>query len=157
MWLALSRSSTASRTESPDSGQWWRTEEFSTIQKSAESLRKAGNYAALEKLYVRAIDQARSHGNLRAQVSYLTALGNTYVYLFRYTDAIKAYVQARDLAHANSDWLAEGAVAPGSPVSTCLPAIGPLPVKARKLVWMLPGVFPRDHIMKHNSSCNTRG
>ncbi len=113
VWLALSRSSTASRTESPDSGQWWRTDEFSTIQKSAETLRSAGNYAALEKLYIRAVGQARTRGNLRARASYLTALGNTYVYLFRYTDAIKAYVQARDLAHANSDWLAEGAVAPG--------------------------------------------
>ncbi len=113
LWLALSRPSTASRTESPDSGQWWRAEEFSSIQKSAENLRQTGDYAALEKLYLQAVGKARTAGNMRAQASYLTALGNTYVYLFRYTEAINSYVQARDLAHANSDWLAEGAVAPG--------------------------------------------
>ena len=113
LWLAMSRSSTASRTESPDPVQWWRTQEFEQIQKSAESLRKGGDFAALEKLYVKAVGQARAAKNLRAQTSYLTALGNTYVFLFRYSDAIQAYAQARDLAHASSDWLAEGAVAPG--------------------------------------------
>ena len=113
LWLALSRPSTASRTESPDSVQWWRTEEFSNIQKSAEKLRRSGDYPALEKLYLQAVAQAGLTGNLRAQSSYLTALGNTYVFLFRYTDALGAYGKARDLAHANSDWLAEGAVAPG--------------------------------------------
>ncbi len=113
LWLALSRPSTASRTESPDSAQWWRTEEFSDIQKSAEKLRRSGDYAGLEKLYLQAVAQARHAGNLRAQASYMTALGNTYVFLFRYTDALDAYGKARDLAHANSDWLAEGAVAPG--------------------------------------------
>jgi CHAT domain-containing protein len=113
MWLALSRSSTASRTESPDSGQWWRTQQFEQIQKSGAQLRKAGDFAALEKLYVKAVAQARTAKNLRAQASYLTALGNTYVFLFRYPDAIRAYTEARDLAHASSDWLAEGAVAPG--------------------------------------------
>ena len=113
LWLALSRSSTASRTESPDSSQWWRAEEFSSIQTSAESLRKAGNFAALEKLYLKAVAQARTARNMRAEASYLTALGNTYVFLFRYSEAIRAYGQARDLAHASSDWLAEGAVAPG--------------------------------------------
>jgi CHAT domain-containing protein/tetratricopeptide (TPR) repeat protein len=113
LWLAMSRSSTASRTESPDSDQWWRAEEFSTIQESAETLRRAGDYPALEELYLQAADKAQAVGNMRAQASYLTALGNTYVFLFRYTEAIGAYAQARDLAHANSDWLAEGAVAPG--------------------------------------------
>ena len=113
LWLALSRSSTASRTESPDSVQWWRAEEFAQIQKSAESLRKAGDFAGLEKLYVKAVAQARAAKNLRAQTSYLTALGNTNLFLFRYAEAIQAYAQARDLAHASSDWLAEGAVAPG--------------------------------------------
>jgi tetratricopeptide (TPR) repeat protein len=109
----MSRPSTASRTESPDSDQWWRTQQFSEIQKSAGALRKAGDFSGLEKLYVRALAQARATKNLRAQAGYLTALGNTYVYLFRYTDAIAAYAEARDLAHASSDWLAEGAVAPG--------------------------------------------
>lgn len=113
LWLALSRSSTASRTESPDSVQWWRTQEFGQIQKSAESLRKSGDFGGLEKLYVKALVQARAAKNLRAQTSYLTALGNTYVFLFRYPEAIQAYAQARELAHASSDWLAEGAVAPG--------------------------------------------
>ncbi|MEO5925422.1 MAG: CHAT domain-containing tetratricopeptide repeat protein [Bryobacteraceae bacterium] len=113
LWLALSRPSTASRTESPDSGQWWQAEEFSIIQKSAENLRRSGDYVALEKLYLQAVNKARTVGNMRARASYLTALGNTYVYLFRYAEAINAYVEARDLAHANSDWLAEGAVAPG--------------------------------------------
>lgn len=113
LWLALSRSSTASRTESLDSVQWWRTQEFEQIQKSAESLRKAGDFGALERLYVKAVAQAKAANNLRAQTSYLTALGNTYVFLFRYSEAIQAYTQARELAHASSDWLAEGAVAPG--------------------------------------------
>ena len=94
LWLAMSRPSTASRTESPDSDQWWRAEEFSTIQKSAETFRRAGDYAALEKLYVQAANKAHTAGNMRAQASYLTALGNTYVYLFRYTDAITAIGRA---------------------------------------------------------------
>lgn len=113
LWLALSRSSTASRTESPDSSQWWRTNEFIQIQKSAENLRKTGDISGLEKLYVKAVGIARAESNLRAQASYLTALGNTYVLQFRYPEAITVWAQARDLAHSNSDWLAEGAVAPG--------------------------------------------
>ncbi len=52
-------------------------------------MRHSGDYAGLEKLYLQAVNKARAIGNMRAQARYLTALGNTYVYLFRYTDAIE--------------------------------------------------------------------
>lgn len=113
LWLVLSRPSAASRVESPHSSQWWGTEAFSEIQRSAEQLRKAGDYGSLEKLYLRAIEKARQSGEARAETSYQTALGNTYVFLYRYTDAIRAYRAARELAESRSDWEAAGAVAPG--------------------------------------------
>ncbi|MFM2124369.1 MAG: hypothetical protein RL328_820, partial [Acidobacteriota bacterium] len=71
------------------------------------------DFQALERLYVQAVEQARRAGNPKAQVSYLTALGNTYVYLCRYTEALRVYLEARDLARDSDDWVAAGAVAPG--------------------------------------------
>jgi CHAT domain-containing protein len=109
----LSRPSAASRDGSPNSSEWWRTENFSYISKSSERLRREGDYAALEKLYRHAIAEARRAGNLHAQISYWTALGNTYVFLYRYAEAVDAYIQARELATAIGDWEAVGAVAPG--------------------------------------------
>ena len=125
LWLATSGSSTASRTGSPDSVPWWATENFSSLQKTARRLHQAGDYGALEELYLRAIDSAQAAGNLRTQASYLTALGNTCVLRFRYAEAIGVYQKARDLAHASSDWLAEGAVASG--LSSVYLAVGDWP------------------------------
>ncbi|MEO8099143.1 MAG: CHAT domain-containing protein [Acidobacteriota bacterium] len=113
LWLVLSRTSTASRTGSPNSSHWWGTEDYTRVKHSAEQLRRTGDYPALEKLYGQALQQARIANHPLAQVSYLTALGNTYVFLFRYTDALNAYREARQVAESMGDWLAAGAVAPG--------------------------------------------
>lgn len=112
-WLAWSRPSAASRTESPNSGQWWESEVYSGIQQSAQQLRKTGDFPALEQLYTRGVELARHNGDTQAETSYLTALGNTHTHLFHYADAVRAYSQARDLALANNNWEAAGAVAPG--------------------------------------------
>jgi CHAT domain-containing protein len=113
IWLAWSNPSAASREESSNSTQWWGSEQFARIEKSAKQLRDSGNFAALEGVYIDAIEAARRAGHPRAQVVYRTALGNTYVYLYRYAEALNAYTQARDLAARSDDWLAAGAVAPG--------------------------------------------
>ncbi len=113
LWLVWSKPSAASREESSHSSQWWGAEQFSSIEKSAKQLRVSGNFPALEQLYAQAVEQSRRVGNPKAQVSYLTALGNTYVYLYRYAEALSAYGMARDLARRSDDWLAAGAVAPG--------------------------------------------
>lgn len=113
LWLVWSKPSAASREESSHSSQWWGAEQFSSIEKSAKQLRVSGDFAALEQVYAQAVEQSRRAGNPKAQVSYLTALGNTYVYLYRYAEALSAYGKARDLARRSDDWLAAGAVAPG--------------------------------------------
>jgi tetratricopeptide (TPR) repeat protein len=113
VWLVWSGPSAASRDESSSSAQWWDSEQFARIEKTAKQLRGSSDFPALERLYVEAVEQARRAGNPRAQVSYLTALGNTYVYLCRYTEALRVYLEARDLARDSEDWVAAGAVAPG--------------------------------------------
>lgn len=110
VWLAMSRPSAANRTESPHSAHRWGSEEVSSIQKSAEALRRSGDFAALEALYERAAADAR---NAKVRTNYLIALGNTRVLRFRYAEALSTYIEARELAHAAKDWLSEGAVAPG--------------------------------------------
>ena len=130
-WLVWSKPSAASRAESSHSAQWWGAEQFSRIETSAKQLRVSGNFTALEQVYENAIEQSRLAGNPRAQVSYLTALGNTYIYLYRYAEALSAYTQARDLAHRSDDWLAAGAVTPG--LSSVYFLIGDWPA-ARKTV-----------------------
>lgn len=129
--LALSRPSAASRTESPNSAEWWRTGDFAYIGKSAERLRREGDYSSLEKLYRHAIAEAQRAGNPNAQISYWTALGNTYVFLYRYAEAVDAYSQAREFAKAIGDWPAAGAVAPG--LSSIYLFVGDLPT-ARETV-----------------------
>ncbi len=113
LWLVLSRPSAASRVESPHSSQWWGTEAFSGIQDSAKKLRQAGDYAGLEKLYLQAIQKARQARIADAETSYRTALANTYVFLYRYPEALNAYRSARELAESRGDWEAAGAIAPG--------------------------------------------
>lgn len=113
LWLAMSRPSAASRTESSGSVKWWEAGEFASIGKSAKQLRGNGDYVALEQLYRQGVDIARRSGNTQAQTSYWTALGNTYVFLYRYEDAVDAYGRARELAKITGDWPAAAAVAQG--------------------------------------------
>lgn len=113
LWLAWSHPSAANRAESSHSAQWWGSEKYSQIEKAAQQLRAAGNFPELERVYQRGIQQARADRNVRAQISYLTALGNTYLYLYQYAEAISAYAQARALAEEAGDWIAAGAIAPG--------------------------------------------
>jgi CHAT domain-containing protein len=112
-WLAISRPSTPSRAEIATSEAWWNGTRFADIREEAARLRGKGDFAGLESVYLRAIEDARTLNNAAAETSYLTALGNTYVYLSRYDDALVSYGRARDVARAHRDWLAEGAVAPG--------------------------------------------
>lgn len=111
--LAMSRPSAASRTESPDAVPWWSAGEFASIQKSAEQLRAAGDYPAMERLYRGAVETARRAGNPQAQINYSTALANTHLFLYRYGDAVDAYEQARRLANATRDWPSACVVAAG--------------------------------------------
>jgi len=129
--LALSRPSAASRTESPNSTEWGRREEFANIGKSAERLRREGDYSSLETLYRHAIAEAQRARIPQAQISYWTALGNTYIFLYRYSEAVDAYHQARDLATAIGDWSAAGAVAPG--LSSIYLFVGNLPAARNAL------------------------
>jgi CHAT domain-containing protein len=129
--LAVSRPSTANRSEAPPSEPWWKAEEFAEIQKTSAALRAAGDFAALEPLYLRGVEVARQAGRREAESSYWGALGNVYVYLLRYAEAVEAYQHARELATAAGDWLAAGAVAPG--LSSVYYLVGDLP-SARRAV-----------------------
>lgn len=109
----MSRPSAAGRTESRNSDPYWKAGEFAALRKTSERLRREGDYAALETLYRQGVDKAREAENPRAEIDYWTSLGNTYIFLYRYEDAIDAYEQAREMAKTIGDWPAAAAVAPG--------------------------------------------
>ncbi|MEP7353036.1 MAG: hypothetical protein ABI824_07370 [Acidobacteriota bacterium] len=112
LWLVLSRPSAAGRTGSPNPSPGWDTE-FQQFKQRAEELRKRSNYSALESLYKEAEQRAAAAHEAPSRISYITALGNTYVFMFRYTEALDTYRQAANLAEQSGNWEAAGAVAPG--------------------------------------------
>ncbi len=125
IWLAVTRPSAANRTESPHSSAGWGIPEFEEIAREGPELRRRHAYAAQEELYQQGIAEARQRHHVPAEITYLTALANTYIWLYRYTEAITAYGDAARLARASGDWEAAGAIAPG--LSSLYRLVGDLP------------------------------
>lgn len=109
--MAGSRRSDAVWSGSSSSNAWWEAEEFSSIAGTAARLRAARDLLGLEKLYQDSYKLAVERRILPAQITYLTALGNTYLLAFRYGDALQSYVRARTLARTAQDWSNAGLIA----------------------------------------------
>lgn len=93
--------------------RWWESGEFQALQAQAAALRGNADYAGLAGVYQKAEQYARQVGHVPARIAYLTALGNVYLLLFRYREAIDTYRRATQLAEESGDWEAAGAIAPG--------------------------------------------
>ena len=80
-------------------------------------LRTSRDWPRLEQVYAAGLQQASQLGNVAAQLSYLTAIGNTRLLRLRFGDAIQSYLQAKTLAVQSRDWASVG------PISLNLAAI----------------------------------
>jgi CHAT domain-containing protein/tetratricopeptide (TPR) repeat protein len=123
--LAGTRPPAASRVESPHSNAGWGIREFEAIAMEAPRLRGERRYAELEALYRDGLEQARRLGHNPAQVRYLIALGNLFIPLYRFTEAIAFYAEAASLAEEARDWPALVSVSPG--LSSVYYQVGDLP------------------------------
>lgn len=63
----------------------------------------AGKYVASIRVYESGLQEATRRGNLRSALRFLNNLGSAQYRVFRYRDAINAYLKARDLALAVGD------------------------------------------------------
>lgn len=111
--LLCSGPSAGSRRHAEADASWWEAGKFREFQAQAGALHRVNDYAGLEQLYRTAEQYARQIGQMQARISYLTALGNSYLMLFRYREAIETYREATRLAEESGDWEAAGAIAPG--------------------------------------------
>jgi len=105
--------SVGGRSNSGAPPRWWETGVFKEFHAQADELHRKNDYSGLEELYRKAEQYARQAGQQQARVSYLTALGNTYLILFRYREAIETYREATRLAEDSGNWEGAGAIAPG--------------------------------------------
>jgi len=108
--MAVTRPSPATDPESLRSGKWWDAEDFRSIRASAAQRRAAGDLAGLETVCQAGLELARSLGNRKAQIGYLTTIGNSRLQRFQYGDALNAYLEASRLAEAARDWEDFGAI-----------------------------------------------
>ena len=109
--LALTGSSSAIRTGSPDSSHWWETKDFTDLTESARAYRAAADFAGLESVYAQGYQRARALANRPAQISYLSNLGTAHMLALRYGPALEAYREASALAEQAGDWSALGGIA----------------------------------------------
>ena len=65
----------------------------------------------LESVYAEGYRRAKALGNLAAQISYLSNLGNARWLSLRYAPALEAYLEASRLAERTGDWSALGGIA----------------------------------------------
>ena len=109
--MAATRPSSAIRTGSPDSSQWWETKDFAEFTEAAHARRAAGDFAGLESVYIDGYQRAAALGNQAAQISYLSNLGTARWLSLRYAPALEAYLEASTLAERVGDWSALGGIA----------------------------------------------
>ena len=109
--MVATRPSSAIQAGSPDSGQWWETNDFVELGKTVRALRAAGDFAGLESAYMQGYQRARALGNVAAQITYLSNLGTARMLSLRYVPALEAYLEASALAERAGDWFALGGIA----------------------------------------------
>ena len=109
--MVATRPSSAIQAGSPDSSQWWETQDFKEFTETAHALRAAGDFAGLESVYMQGYQRAKALANVTAQISYLSNLGAARWVSLRYAPALEAYLEASSLAEQEGDWSALGGIA----------------------------------------------
>src|SRR5215472_16869665 len=64
---------------------------------------RSGEYLRAIRIYEGGYQEAKRRGSLRTAVRFLNNLGSAHYQMFRYRDAIQAYLEARDIAAAQGD------------------------------------------------------
>ena len=85
--------------------------ELRELRHQGNAALRAGEYHQAIQTYEAGYQKAERSGNLRSAVRFLNNLGGAHYQMFRYRDAIQAYLQARDLAASQGDKQTLGAVA----------------------------------------------
>jgi CHAT domain-containing protein/tetratricopeptide (TPR) repeat protein len=84
--------------------------EFGEMRARANALFRAGDYLPAMQLYQAGYEDAKRRGSPRTAVRFLNNLGGANYRMFRYRDAIQAYLAARDLATSLHDQETLGAL-----------------------------------------------
>ena len=77
--------------------------ELLRLKHEGHDLFQSGKYLAAIQVYERGYTEARRLRDARSQLRFLTNLGSANYQLFRYRDALKAYLEARTLAASQGD------------------------------------------------------
>lgn len=73
------------------------------LRSEGNTLYRAGKYLGALRIYERGVQEASRRGDARSALRFSNNLGSADYQLLRYRDAIRAYLQARDLAHSQHD------------------------------------------------------
>ncbi len=90
-----------------DGGGNQESAELRELRRQGNALFRAGQYLRALVIYEQGYHTAGHRGDWRSAVRFLNNLGSAYYQLFRYRDAVRAYLAARDLAakQANREML----------------------------------------------------
>ena len=77
--------------------------ELLRLKREGNDLFLSGKYLAAIQVYERGYTEARKRQDTRAELKFLNNLGSANYQLFRYRDALKAYLEARTLAASQGD------------------------------------------------------
>jgi CHAT domain-containing protein len=77
--------------------------ELYDLRGQANALYRAGKYLQAIRIYETGYEEAKRRRSLRSAVRFLNNLGSAHYQMFRYRDAIQAYLEARDIAAAQGD------------------------------------------------------
>ncbi len=80
------------------------------LRRQGNVLFRAGEYLQAIRTYENGYEEAKRSGSLRSAVRFLNNLGSARYQVFRYRDAVQAYLEARDLATSQGDRESLGAL-----------------------------------------------
>ncbi len=110
LWTTGSRLAAGAPPRSPDSSLLWDQDPLH-LRTDAANDRKRGDFASAESLYRRGYLDALQHGDTVAAAKYLISAGGCQLAQFQYASALTTFVEARELALANSAAEDLGAIA----------------------------------------------
>ena len=84
--------------------------ELRELRHQGNDLFRAGEYLQAIRIYENGYAEAKRSGNLGSAVRFLNNLGSARYQVFRYRDAVRAYLEARDLATSQGDRESLGAL-----------------------------------------------
>ena len=108
--LTGSRYAPVSHSGSPDSQSWWDRDPLH-IGKRALDSRRTGDWGGAAAIYHEGYRTALEHGEKQAAVRFLMSEGGCQLLDYRYRDALKSYLLARNLAASIHDAADLGAIA----------------------------------------------